>query len=229
MARFEVARGEQLPGPLHKGLGGGDLLGRRARLAHRLHPSEQVIEPERLLHVVLGPVVLPSILGEPPPSVDGRHHHHRHVAGARGRLDPLARLEAMDLGEHGVEQHHIGDHRLGEEQRLLAVGGRLDRVAARLQHALHQVAESPARRPPPAPAAGHRSATAMAASGSSAICSPSCPRLGEVELVDDLDGLLLLLLLLPGRSGQPPRGAGWGDPPCPAGAPPRSLAGRRPR
>ena len=126
---------------VRRGLEGAAARVGRALLQHRLDAPQQVLEAEGLLDVVLGAEGLAGVLGEAPAAIDGGHHHDRHVAGAGGGLDAPAGLEAVDLGQHGVEQDQVRHQRLGHGQGLGAVHRHRHREAMLLERALHQQAD----------------------------------------------------------------------------------------
>src|SRR3984957_11823439 len=92
-------------------------LGRPGPAERGQDAREQLLDAERLGHVVVGAHVERGHLV--PLAAPGRHHDDRD----RGMLADLpAELEPVDLGQHQVEQHHVRLLGLQHRQRLGAVG-----------------------------------------------------------------------------------------------------------
>jgi len=90
-----------------------------ARLVSRPQAREQLVEGERLREVVVGPgvetghAILDSL-------ASGQHQHRRpDVLGAKSPAD----LEAVEPGQHHVEDDHVEARRLGHPDRFLTVPG----------------------------------------------------------------------------------------------------------
>src|SRR5437868_8038467 len=101
----------------------------RRRAAHdRPHPRNELARIERLRHVVVGADLeaddLVHVL-----IARGEHEHRQITALA----DPLADLDAVDVGQHEVEDDERGLLGLDEAQRLVPARSRADGVARVLQ------------------------------------------------------------------------------------------------
>lgn len=95
--------------------------GAEARLAaeHGLDAGQQLGQPEGLGHVVLGAELEAHDLVHL--GAAGAEHHH---GGEMARLAQVAEdLEAVELGEHHVEDDQVKRLGAGEGQTVLAVGG----------------------------------------------------------------------------------------------------------
>ncbi len=103
-----------------------------------LDAAQQLGGLEGLLEVVVGAVLLLDVRGEAPPDVDRGDHDHGDVAETLARLELAADLEAVDLGEHPVEDDQVR-HRLADlGQRLAARPRREDPVSLLLEDLLHE-------------------------------------------------------------------------------------------
>ena len=92
-----------------------------APLQMALDPHDQLARLPRLGDVVVGPALEPDnlvLLGGL-----GGEHDDGQVAGGQRLAQPPARLVAIHLRHHDVEQHDVGRLRGGERHRLLAVAG----------------------------------------------------------------------------------------------------------
>lgn len=113
-----------------------DLVGRlldRARLPpqHHLHARQQLGQPERLGHVVLGPQLQAHDLVHLGPA--RAQHHHRRLVARVARLPQ--HLEAVHLGQHHVQDDQVKGPPLRQRQAALAVL-RHDHLVA-LGHEVH--------------------------------------------------------------------------------------------
>ena len=102
-------------------------VGRRAA-QDRAHARDELARVERLRHVVVGADLEADDLVDV--LVARGQHQHRQVAGLP---DALADLDAVDVGQHQVEDDERRLLRLDELQRLGAARGRADVVAGVLQ------------------------------------------------------------------------------------------------
>ena len=106
-----------------------------------MHGFHHVGDAERLLEVVLDPVVLLQVLGDAPAAVDGAHHDDRDAPVLRAPLDPSRDVEAVQLGEHGVQDDEVGDVVLHEAQGEQPAIGFDDPVALGGEQALEERAD----------------------------------------------------------------------------------------
>ena len=93
-----------------------------------LHPGEHFAIFHRSRKIAVGAGIDPLdhrvALG-----AQGRAQNDESIAGARVGFEPAADLQAVDVGQHHVEQDQIGLLQLGAAQRLLAAMGLGDRIA----------------------------------------------------------------------------------------------------
>src|SRR5262249_56878002 len=71
--------------------------------------------------------------------VQGGDHEDGDVLGGGVGAQPLAHLEAADLGHHDVQKHQVGPPLFDQGQGLLAVGGGARLVVALAQVGLEQL------------------------------------------------------------------------------------------
>ena len=98
------------------------------------HAGEQLGEGERLGQVVVGPGVEP---GDPLlDRAEGREQEHRglHAAGAH----QPQHLEAVQVGQHAVQDHDVVGRAVGEGERADAVAGHVHHVVLSGQDAPHE-------------------------------------------------------------------------------------------
>ena len=106
---------------------------------HRAHAGHQLLEAERLDHVVVGPdrEAAHAVVGVAP----GGQEHDRH-AGRRGAGEAPVQLEAVHVGEHHVQQHEVGPHRRRGRQRLAPAGRRRGLEALVAQRGAQQLRDA---------------------------------------------------------------------------------------
>ena len=132
--RHRVRRHRERDGPAGKLVVGGD--SRSARAAQkRVHAADQLHHAERLRQVVVGAGV------EAAHGVElgalGREHHDGHVLRGRFCSQHMEDLEAVDLGQHDVEQHELGQALLAGGEELAGRGEAL-RVEPGLAQRVHR-------------------------------------------------------------------------------------------
>ena len=95
------------------------------------HPRDQLVDRERLGHVVVGAGIEAL---QPVALLDARgQHDDRQIRGRRLPPQLAAQLEAGHVRQHPVQEHQIG-RLLGDQRaRLVGVIGLLDREAGALQ------------------------------------------------------------------------------------------------
>ena len=100
----------------------GKALAQQAALGQQVgHPHTQLLGPEGLGEVVVGPGLeaCEAAVGRGA----GREQHHRDVAGALVGFEAAAQLQAIEVGHHQVAQYKVGQQLGGAGQAGAAVGG----------------------------------------------------------------------------------------------------------
>ena len=100
-----------LLGVLRKMLGIARRLACRSRLAtgkQSLHRIDHLRDTERLFDVLLDPIVLLEVLGDAPAAVYRAHHNDRNMTVFGAALDAPRDVEAVQLGQHRIEDDEVG-------------------------------------------------------------------------------------------------------------------------
>ncbi len=96
--------------------------------------GDDLADLEGLLEEGVDPVGVAQVLGDAPAAVDGADHDDRDVAVALRALDAPADVEAVHLGEHGVEEDHVGGVLADQLQRREPLRGLDDLEALLVEH-----------------------------------------------------------------------------------------------
>ena len=111
--------------------------GPHAAAQQGLHPHQQLLEVKGLGEVVIGAGIEAAHLVLD--ASQGCEHQDRDLGGALIPAQPLAEGEAIDVGQHQIQQDQVRAVLQGQGLALDAVGGALDLKTAVLQVAGHQV------------------------------------------------------------------------------------------
>nr|WP_229219530.1 hypothetical protein [Duganella sp. BJB1802] len=101
------------------------------------HPRQHLLGPQRLGHIVdRAGAKARQLVGR---VVEGGHEDHRHGGDRRGvGLQAPAHLEAVDAGQHHVQQDQVGRRERDPPQRFVAAVRDRQPQALRAQHAHRQ-------------------------------------------------------------------------------------------